>query len=307
MTQVIEFMVPSGTGGRADKVLAEAFPETSRSLIKLSIETGKTFLKNGCKLEPKSKLFPGELLIVDLSRPPVRVLTPYERKLDVFYEDRDLIVLNKPPGMVVHPGDGTNEQTLVHALLHHCPDELCPVGAPDRPGIVHRLDKETSGVMVVAKKEFSYHGLVGQFSSREVIKIYTALVVGKMKHNAGSFTEAIARHPKNRVKMAVQSSGKKALTEWKVLKYFLDGISMIECNLKTGRTHQIRVHLSHAGHPLIGDSTYGYNPNKYQFNEAPRVMLHARHLRFRHPVSGNQMEFSSELPEDMQSFIDDLA
>ena len=116
-------------------------------------------------------------------------------KLDIFYEDRELIVLNKPSGMVVR-GDGTNEQTLVHALLHHCPDELCPVGAPDRPGIVHRLDKETSGVMVVAKKESSYHGLVDQFSNREVIKIYTALVVGKMKHNAGSFTEIIARHQK---------------------------------------------------------------------------------------------------------------
>ena len=155
MTQAIEFIVPNGTGGRADKVLADAFPETSRSLIKRSIEIGKTFRKDGCKLEPKSKLSPGELLIVDLSRPPVRILTAYERKLDIFYEDRDLIVLNKPSGMVVHPGDGTNQQTLVHALLHHCPDELCPVGAPDRPGIVHRLDKETSGVMVVAKKESS--------------------------------------------------------------------------------------------------------------------------------------------------------
>ena len=210
MTQAIEFIVPHGTGGRADKVLAEAFPETSRSLIKRSIETGKTFRKDGCKLEPKSKLFPGELLLVDLSRPPVRVLKPYERKIDVFYEDRDLIVLYKPPGMVVHPGDGTNEQTLVHALLHHCPDELCSVGAPDRPGIVHRLDKETSGVMVVAKKESSYHGLVNQFSNREVIKIYTALVVGKMKYTAGSFTEAIARHPKKSGKDGSPSIRKKS-------------------------------------------------------------------------------------------------
>ena len=306
MNQAIEFIVPNGIGGRADKVLADAFPETSRSLIKRSIETGKTFRNDGSKLEPKSKLAPGDMLIVDLTRPPAPILSPYEKELEVFYEDQELIVLNKPTGMVVHPGDGTNEQTLVHALLHHCPDELCPVGAPDRPGIVHRLDKETSGVMVVAKKESSYHGLVQQFSNREVLKIYTALVAGKMKQNAGSFTDSIARHPKNRVKMAAQASGKNALTEWKSLRHFPDGISMIECNLKTGRTHQIRVHFSHAGHPLIGDLTYGYNPNKYQFNEAPRVMLHARHLRFRHPITDKYMDFSSELPKDMQSFIEDL-
>ncbi len=306
MEKAVEFKVPVGAEGRADKILAEAFPETSRSLIKRSIEAGKTFRKNGVSLEPKSKLDAGEWLIVDLNRPQVESLSPYIKELEVFYEDCDLLVVNKPSGMVVHPGDGTDKKTLVHALLHHCPDELCQVGGPDRPGIVHRLDKETSGMMVVAKKELSYHGLVEQFSNREVIKIYIALVAGRMKQDSGSFTESIARHPKVRVKMAVQPTGRKALTEWKVIRYFSQGLSMVECDLKTGRTHQIRVHFSHAGHPLLGDQAYGYNPNKHKLEPAGRVMLHARHLAFRHPRTGDKMKFTSQIPEDMQSFMDNL-
>lgn len=306
MEKPIEFRVPIGAEGRADKILAEAFPQTSRTLIKLSIEAGKTFRKNGISLEPKSKLDVGEWLIVDLNRPNVENLSPYKKELEVFYEDQDLLVVNKPSGMVVHPGDGTDKQTLVHALLNHCPDELCPVGAPDRPGIVHRLDKETSGVMVVAKTELSYHSLVKQFSNREVLKIYLALITGRLKYKAGFFADPIARHPKIRVKMAVQPKGRKALTKWKVIRYFAQGTSLVECDLKTGRTHQIRVHFSHAGHPLLGDRVYGYNPNKQKSGQVGRVMLHARHLVFRHPLTGEKMNFTSQIPYDMQSFTDKL-
>ena len=304
--QVTEYKVPRNSSGRADKLLAEAFPGTSRSLIKQSIDAGKTLRKNGAKLEPKTKLEPGEVLIIDLSRPEVTNLVPYETNLDIFHEDEDLIVLNKPSGMVVHPGDGTDDKTLVHALLHHCSGELCPVGAPNRPGIVHRLDKETSGVMIVAKKETSHHQLVEQFSKRKVTKIYIALVGGKMKLESGSFSGPIARHPKIRVKMAVQASGKMALTHWKLKRNFTDKASLVECDLKTGRTHQIRVHFANEGHPLLGDYTYGYNPNKYRFKKADRIMLHASEITFVHPSSGKAMYFSSPLPPCMNSFLEEL-
>lgn len=304
--KVTEYKVPRNSSGRADKLLAEAFPGASRSLIKQSIDAGKTLRKNGAKLEPKTKLEPGEVLIIDLSRPEVTNLVPYETNLDIFHEDEDLIVLNKPSGMVVHPGDGTDNKTLVHALLHHCLGELCPVGSPNRPGIVHRLDKETSGVMIVAKKETSHHQLVEQFSKRKVTKIYTALVGGRMKHESGSFSGPIARHPKIRVKMAVQASGKMALTYWKLKRNFTDKASLVECDLKTGRTHQIRVHFANEGHPLLGDYTYGYNPNKYRFKKADRIMLHASEITFVHPSSGKSMYFSSPLPPCMNSFLEEL-
>ena len=302
-----EFRVPCGEADRADKILSNAFPDTSRSLIKRSIDSGHITRLDGTKLEPKTKLIPGEVLIVNLFYPEVAKLEPFETVLNVLYEDEYLILINKPSGMVVHPGDGTNNETLVHALLNHCPEELCPVGAPKRPGIVHRLDKDTSGVMVVAKKEFPHHHLVQQFANRTVTKKYTAIVAGKMKIVRGSFTDPIGRHPKVRVKMAVVKSGKKARTDWKLIDGSNKQFSIVDCNLKTGRTHQIRVHFSNYGHPLVGDKTYGYNSNKYSSsNPAIRVMLHARELSFKHPISEKIMVFSAELPPDMQTYISNL-
>ena len=306
MTQVATFEVPVSTEGRADKVLAIAFPDTSRSLIKKSIEEGRVHREDGSFIEPKTKLRAGEVLVVDLARPKVAKLKPFECKLDILHEDDQMVVINKPAGMVVHPGDGTDDNTLVHALLHHCPKELCPVGAPDRPGIVHRLDKETSGVMVVAKKESAYHNLVDQFSNRLVSKRYSALVTGKMKSTSGSFTEPIGRHPKVRVKMAVVPNGKNAHTDWVLSESYTENFSLVDCDLKTGRTHQIRVHLSHAGHPLIGDVTYGYNPNKTSLIKEVRVMLHARELSFNHPSTSQPVSFSASIPEDMNLLIEKL-
>ena len=158
---------------------------------------------------------------------------------------------------MVASGDGTDECTLVHALLNYCPSELCPVGLPERPGIVHRLDKETSGLMVVAKTEPAYHSLVEQFSNRLVSKRYSALIVGQINGTCGSFTEPIGRHPKIRVKMAAVPNGKNAHTDWVLSESFAKNFSLVDCDLKTGRTHQIRVHFSHAGHPIVGDKTYG--------------------------------------------------
>jgi 23S rRNA pseudouridine1911/1915/1917 synthase len=300
----VEFHVPDGVTERVDKILAKAFPETSRSLIKKSIINGNVTHTDGSRLEPKTKLFPGHSLLVNFIHPEVAELEPFDTVLDVIYEDEYLILINKPSGMVVHPGDGTNNETLVHALLNHCPDSLCPVGAPKRPGIVHRLDKDTSGVMVIAKKESSYHKLVQQFADRSVEKKYTAIAVGRMKTMRGIFTDPIGRHPKIRVKMAVVHSGKKACTEWKLMHDTNDNISIVDCNLKTGRTHQIRVHFSNSGHPLVGDKTYGYNANKYPFiDPSIRVMLHARQLSFKHPVTEKNMTFTTDLPADMLNFI----
>ena len=306
MTQVATFEVPASTEGRADKVLAIAFPDTSRSVIKQAIKEGRVHREDGSFIVPKTKLRAGEVLVVDLARPKVAKLKPFGYKLDILHEDDQMVVINKPTGMVVHPGDGTDDNTLVHALLHHCPKELCPVGAPDRPGIVHRLDKETSGVMVVAKKESAYHNLVDQFSNRLVSKRYSALVAGKMKSSKGSFTEPIGRHPKVRVKMAVVPNGKNAHTDWVLSESYTDNFSLVDCDLKTGRTHQIRVHLSHAGHPLIGDVTYGYNPNKTSLFKEVRVMLHARELSFNHPSTSKAVSFSASIPEDMNILIEKL-
>ena len=249
----------------------------------------------------------GEVLVVDLARPKVAKLKPFECKLDILHEDDQMVVINKPTGMVVHPGDGTDDNTLVHALLHHCPKELCPVGAPDRPGIVHRLDKETSGVMVVAKKESAYHNLVDQFSNRLVSKRYSALVAGKMKG-------AQAAHLLSRLVDIQRFESKWRLSQMaKMLTqigYYLNptpsNFSLVDCDLKTGRTHQIRVHLSHAGHPLIGDVTYGYNPNKTPLIKEVRVMLHARELSFNHPSTSQPVSFSASIPEDMNLLIEKL-
>ena len=298
-----EFSVPSGVTGRVDKVLADYFPSTSRTFIKSAIEAGEVTRHDGTKIEPKTKVVAGDKLLLSLSRPNLQIYRPVPITLEVIHEDSDLIVLNKPPGMVVHPGDGTGNDTLVHALLHHFEGKLCPVGAPHRPGIVHRLDKDTSGVMVVAKTEVAFHSLVKQFSSRVVDKKYIALVAGKMPTVKGSYKEPIKRHPKIRIKMCVSSNGKFAHTDWRLIKQVSEEISMVECRIYTGRTHQIRVHFSNAGYPLLGDKTYGYNPNKFSHKAPTRVMLHAEGLSFIHPKEEKRVIYLASLYQDIEDFI----
>ena len=298
------FLCPEGPVERADKVLALAFPETSRSRIKRAIEERKIRREDGSPLDPKSKLAPGEFLLVDLVPVQKQIHSPVAIPLSVIFEDDELIVIDKASGMVVHPGDGTGEDTLVHALLHHCPGSLCPVGAPDRPGIVHRLDKETSGVMVVAKTEKAYHSLVAQFSQRTTGKVYHALVAGHPHPDKGEVSLPIGRHPKVRVKMAVvEKGGKPAHTQWKTLSSYREKFALIECRISTGRTHQIRVHLSSLNHPIAGDSVYGYKASKNQGYHFPRVMLHAQFLSFIHPQSGDELSFSAPVPKDFESAL----
>lgn len=298
------FICPEGKEGRVDKILAESFPEISRSLIQKAIEEGRVSRANGKLLEPKTKLLGGDQLIINLRRPSVQMHAPFSCLLNILYEDDFIIVIDKPSGMVTHPGDGTGPDTLVHALMHHL-DILCPVGAPDRPGIVHRLDKDTSGVIVVAKTEKAYHNLVSQFSERQVGKEYLALVHGSLSLDTGEFIGSIGRHPKVRVKMCVSESGKKAVTQWKVVNRFSKDFTLVSCKILTGRTHQIRVHFSDANHPLAGDCTYG-GKRRNQSLLFSRVMLHACKLQLLHPIEGTEMKWEAPLPKDFTGPIDQL-
>jgi 23S rRNA pseudouridine1911/1915/1917 synthase len=297
------FICPDGIPGRVDKILAHAFPDKSRSLIQKAIEEKKVRRKDGSILVAKTKICPGDELWIDLKRELVAPLISKDIPIDILFEDDEILVINKASGMVVHPGDGTKDDTLVHALLHHYPGGLCPVGAPERPGIVHRLDKETSGVMVVAKTEGAYYSLVDQFSQRKTKKEYFALVFGLPPSLTGRVDQPIGRHPKNRTKMAVVDHGKHALTEWETITQYKESFSFLRVKIHTGRTHQIRVHLSFLGHPLAGDVTYGAKKHS-AFN---RVMLHAHCLKFTHPVTNQELNFKAELPADFQTCLDLLS
>ena len=295
------FVCPEGSAGRVDKILANAFPDKSRSLIQRAIERKMVCRKNGTHLNAKSKVIEGEELIVDLSHEEKIPLCGVNIPLNILFEDSEILVIDKPSGMVVHPGDGTKNDTLIHALMYHRANQLCAIGAPERPGIVHRLDKETSGVMVVAKSESAHLSLLDQFASRKTAKIYQAIVCRKLE-GRGEYKQPIGRHPTVRVKMAVCEKGKPALTKWKSLKVMSDQFTYIECEIMTGRTHQIRVHLSSAGHPLAGDKTYGYKANKSD-EPISRVMLHACKLSFEHPETSRKLEFSAPLPADFQQCL----
>jgi 23S rRNA pseudouridine1911/1915/1917 synthase len=288
---------------RVDKILAAHYPEVSRATIQRFIESGKICRKNGDRLEPKKKLHPGEILLVDLSPVPIVGLRPVDLPIGILYEDESLIVVDKPSGMVVHPGDGTGEDTLVHALLHHCGEKLSSVGAPVRPGIVHRLDKDTSGAIVVAKTDPVHHALVKQFADRETGKKYLALVSGVPREKFGSVTLPIGRHPTIRVKMAAVGNGKPAHTDWERVNGFGDLASLLRCSIHTGRTHQIRVHLSSLGHPVVGDETYGFKPARSRIPSPPRVLLHAQKLSFTHPASGELMNVEAPVPTDFSDYL----
>ena len=300
------FIVPEdSTPDRADKILAAHYPEVSRAAIQRFIESGKVRRENGDSLESKKKLNPGEVLLVDLSPEPIPGLRPVDLPIGILYEDESLVVVDKPSGMVVHPGDGTGEDTLVHALLHHCDEKLSTIGAPERPGIVHRLDKDTSGAIVVAKTDPVHHALVKQFAERETGKEYLALASGVPREKSGRVTLPIGRHPTIRVKMAVVENGKAAHTDWeRVDGGFGDLASLLKCRIHTGRTHQIRVHLSSLGHPVVGDETYGFKPARSKIPSPPRVLLHAQKLSFTHPASGELMTVEAPVPADFSDYVE---
>lgn len=300
-------------GERLDRVLADTLADLSRSRLKALIEGGHVRRDGQPVGQPSAKVTAGEQFEITIPAPIDAIPVGQDIPLDILYEDDDLIVLDKPAGMVVHPAPGNPDGTLVNALIAHCGDSLAGIGGVRRPGIVHRLDKDTSGVMVAAKTALAHADLVEQFSARTVDRAYHAIVWGMPKPASGEIEGAIGRHPKNRKKMAVrETGGKHALTRYKTLKVYGDGLaSLVECRLATGRTHQIRVHLSHRGNPLVGDPTYGRATGrrdavsgldgdiKRRIGDFNRQALHARVLGFIHPTTGQHIDFKTELPDDM--------
>ena len=279
-------------GERLDRSLADALPSFSRARLQTLIREG--FVKvNGNTARPRDAVRFGDT--VEVREPKIEKIDaqPETMHLDILFEDNDLLVLNKPAGLVVHPGAGQQTGTLVNALLAHCKN-LSGIGGKERPGIVHRLDKETSGVLVVAKNDAAHRDLSKQFAERTTGKTYLALVAGTPRKSSGEIEAPIARHPVHRKKMSVaRRGGRSAKTEYRVVRSSSER-SLVECVIHTGRTHQIRVHLHHLGHPVLGDKLYGGK----RAADFPRQMLHAWKLTFTHPHSGEHMTFEAPIPAD---------
>ncbi|KAF0133518.1 MAG: 23S rRNA pseudouridine synthase [Candidatus Saganbacteria bacterium] len=290
---------------RLDIFLAKQNMGLSRAYVQRLIEQ-KEILVNGLPQKHSYKLKVGDNVTVEIS-PPKKIEVEAENiPLDVVYEDEDLLVVNKPRGMVTHPAVGNFKGTLVNALLYHIKN-LSGIGGFLRPGIIHRLDKDTSGLLLVAKSDFAHHFLSGQMKDRKIKKIYMALVHGLVKQDEGYVQARIGRHPVNRQKMAVIKNpdlkSREALTFFKVIKRYKE-FTLVELDLKTGRTHQIRVHMSHIGHPIIGDKTYG---GKTKINGMEvKTMLHAKKIGFCHPRTGKYMEFIKEIPDDMAQVLEKI-
>ena len=297
-------------GGRLDKALAEA-SGLSRERIKALMGEGRVTLDERPATQASLKVSPGTVFAIVVPEAIPAEAVAQDIALDVVFEDPHLIVVDKPAGLVVHPAAGNLDGTLVNALLHHCRGQLSGIGGVARPGIVHRIDKDTSGLLVVAKTDRAHEGLAAQFADHSIARAYMAVVAGRPMPVAGTVTGAIARSTTNRKKMALveDGRGKHAVTHYRTLEP-LKGATLVECRLETGRTHQVRVHMSSIGHSLLGDPVYGRTPSAIrpllQRLDFSRQALHAAELGFVHPVTGEAVHFSSQLPDDMRMLIDEL-
>lgn len=314
MPSVERLEVSHGAAGeRLDRYLAAQFPALSRTRLAALIQQGCVRVGGQC-VRPSRRVAPGELVEVHIvPREPLRAL-PVEASLEILYEDDDVVVVNKPAGMTVHPGAGTppGTATLAGALLHRY-HSLSEEGGAVRPGIVHRLDKGTSGAMVVARNDTAHRGLAAQFAARTIEKTYLALVHGKMKEPAGSIRLSVARDLRRRTRMTTRrrpESGRASHTDWRALAT-IGSFTLVEAGLRTGRTHQIRVHFSALGHPVVGDSLYGAPKNPQADGKAlpslDRNFLHAARLAFLHPRTGRRVEVRAPLPPELRRFLDSLA
>lgn len=295
---------------RADKAVAAFLAgEVSRSRLEESFKLGKVKI-GGEPIEKKFRLAGGETLEIEIPEPPPSEVEPVEMPVEILFEDEFVVVVNKPAGMTVHPGSGTGADTLVHAMMHHTGGKLSMAGGAMRPGIVHRLDKETSGAMILAKTDAAYYRLVEMFSAREIDKRYLAIVSGVPTVRSGVISKPIGRHPSFRTKMCVLGGegGRDARTEWFLREKFGNKASLMECKIHTGRTHQIRVHMSDMGFPILGDYTYSFQKNKLKEIEPPqRVMLHAYRLALRHPIiEGADIEVDARPPQDFALLLEIL-
>ena len=287
--------------GRADRVLAELLPELSRSGAQKLLEQGSVRLA-GKPVKKNQQLTPGAVLEVTLPDPePIEAL-PQNIPLDIRYEDASVVVVNKPRGMVVHPAPGNPDGTLVNALLYHCGSSLSGIGGAFRPGIVHRIDKDTSGLLIVAKNDRAHQSLSDQLKDRSLSRTYEAVVIGSLKEDRGRVEAPIDRHPKDRKKMAVVPGGRPAVTHYQVIARY-PGFTHVRCKLETGRTHQIRVHMAHLGHPVAGDPVYGPGNDRTGLQGQ---CLHARELRFVHPDSGELVTVQCDLPEYFVKFLEKI-
>jgi 23S rRNA pseudouridine1911/1915/1917 synthase len=305
--------------GRIDKVLSELSSDLSRTRIKALIDDGQVRLNGTVCDNASKKIKLNDEIEIDIPRPVKADPEAEDIKLDIVYEDPDLLVINKPAGMVVHPGAGNYSGTLVNALLHHSADDLSGIGGVMRPGIVHRLDKDTTGLMVAAKNDIAHRGLAEQLETRTLTRIYKAIVLGVPFPAKGTVDQPLGRHPASRLKMTIRrKGGKDARTHYSVEKKLGNEFALIECKLETGRTHQIRVHMESIKHPLIGDVLYGPQASAVKaalkrgdYSEKaaeavlnfPRQALHAAGIEFVHPVSGEELAFEAPMPKDMAKLL----
>jgi 23S rRNA pseudouridine1911/1915/1917 synthase len=316
--QVTVAIPPDLAGQRLDRALVELAPRLSRSRLKSLIESGQVTREGRPVTQPSAKVAAGQTFAILIAEPTPAEPVGQDIALDILFEDDEIVVLNKPAGLVVHPGPGNPDRTLVNALIAHCGASLKGIGGVLRPGIVHRLDKETSGLMVTAKTQRAHQSLVRQFAERRVERAYGAVVWGRPSPARGEIAGNIGRSPKNRKKMAVlRSGGRPAITRYRVLDSFGHGLaSHVECRLLTGRTHQIRVHLSERGHPVMGDPLYGRARAERTRALTPaargalqrlgRQALHARTLAFLHPASAKRLEFVTKYPTEIEDLINSL-
>jgi len=311
---IIEGVLPT-SGQRLDKALAQ-LSGLSRERIKALIGEGRVSLDGKSATQASLKTAEGAAFCITVPPPEPAEAIAQDIPLSIVFEDEHLLVIDKAAGMVVHPAAGNPDGTLVNALLHHCRGHLSGIGGVARPGIVHRIDKDTSGLLVVAKSDAAHEGLAAQFADHSILRSYRALVAGHPAPPAGTVTGAIARSNTNRKKMAIvedspnRTRGKHAVTHYRTLETF-NNAALIECRLETGRTHQVRVHMSSIGHSLLGDPTYGRTPSKLrpllESEGFTRQALHAAELGFIHPVTGEQIHLFSEIPQDLQALIDRIA
>ena len=298
----------SHEGWRLDRALAAALPSLSRERLKVLTKAGALVREGKAVRDPATKVKGDERYTLALPDPEPAHNEPQEIPLPIVYEDEHLLVVDKPAGLVVHPAAGNRDGTLVNALLHHCGGSLSGIGGVARPGIVHRIDKDTSGLLVVAKHDKAHEGLARQFADHSIDRRYLAIVSGVPRQAVGTVDAPLARSPQNRKKIAIVAAGKgkRAVTHWQRLE-ILNDAALVECRLETGRTHQVRVHMASIGHPLVGDRVYGRGKTAHRklLNQLDfaRQALHAAHLGFVHPVTKGRLSFDSALPSDMQELF----
>ena len=291
-------LIADRAGERADAFLARTVPDLTRSAAQRLLEEGAVTV-NGVAVKKNYKTNPGDQVVFTLPDPEPIDVQPQDIPLDVVFEDDDVIVVNKPVGLVVHPAPGHPDGTLVNALLYHCGSSLSGINGAIRPGIVHRIDRDTSGLIIAAKNDFAHVKLAEQLQDHTLARTYRCIVTGNLREDTGTVNAPIGRCPTDRKKMAVVAGGRNAVTHWTVLERY-PGVNYVECRLETGRTHQIRVHMAYIGHPILGDTVYG---NKKPVPGLQGQCLHAVGLKFIHPRTGELVELTCGLPEEFEKLL----